>query len=219
MEEDHSQSGFMKDSSQSRADKSQGGQESMFYAWSWSVLSPRLWTVFALARAGSSSTPSSRSRKRGLCQQVRTRTLHHRQGDRLQCGTPSGSTLRLRQESAGSALRLGLHCACATKREAGLECLLWNVCSSTTGRSPRCGLLRKSRRPSWSRTTLSCAYAPYFQSYQPNATSGMQSPWTLTVLLCQRVFWRLSKMHKFQVHSEGGVNLDRPANCVVTFCI
>ena len=78
-------------------------------------------------------------------------------------------------------------CAGAQKREAevpgsGLECLLWNVCSSTTGRSPRCGLVRKSRRPSWSRTTLSCAYALYLQSYQPNVTGGMRSPWTLPVL-------------------------------------
>ena len=91
MDEDHSQSEFMKDSSQSRADKSQGGQESMFHARSWSILTPRLWMVSAPARTGSSSTPSSRSREkfgRG----------HYTIGKEI---------------GYLAALRHGVHCACA----------------------------------------------------------------------------------------------------------
>ena len=54
----------------------------------------------------------------------------------------------------------------------GLECLLRNVGSSTAGRSARCGVVRKSRRPSWSRTTRSCAYAPCLRTRSSQSCSA-----------------------------------------------
>ena len=54
---------------------------------------------------------------------------------------------------------------------------------------PQCGLVRKSRRPAWSRTTLSCAYAlTEFAPSVPPAKCHWRNAVTLPVLLCQRVF-------------------------------
>ena len=104
-----------------------------------------------------------------------------------------------------------MHRACGGMPGPGLECLLWNVCSSTARRSARCRLVRKSRRPSWSRTTLSCACAPclrspifHLQSYQPNVAGGMRSPWTLPALWCLGVLkkFRSTVLHVISVGQQ-----------------
>ena len=77
-----------------------GVHEIMFHAWPWSILSPRLWVERAQWRLPAALPPEQKISERGLRQQVRTRTLHHRQDlcYLALAGTPSCSTLRLRQE-------------------------------------------------------------------------------------------------------------------------
>ena len=62
-------------------------------------------------------------------------------------------------------MRTNVYKTCAEMRGPGLEYLLWNVCSATVRRSARCGLVRKSRWPSWSRTlrTRICTFHPTSQ--------------------------------------------------------
>ena len=120
--------GFMKDSSQRRT-----------------VLVDLEPTVVDVVRTGTCRQlfhPEQQILGKGLRQQGQTRTLHHRQGAHCAC---VGSVHRARVEYVAPAPSVW-------RRHQALV-----SSASTTGKSPRGGLVRKSRRPSWSRATLSCA--------------------------------------------------------------
>ena len=124
---------------------------SMCHARSSSILNHGCWwCAHEHVHATRLFTPSTRLREE--------RTQHQRKGDPWPYLGP--------QEEMGERLHwpsmfLGLQYVWR-RYGAQVSCAcFWNVCPSNTGinrySASRCGLVRKLRRPSWSRTTLSCA--------------------------------------------------------------
>ena len=115
-------------------------QESTFRTRSSSFLGQRWWMRCALALS-----PGAADLGKGGCrQQLRTRTLHHREGDRL---LVLGRTRKLADNCTGLQ---------------GFS--VYNACGGSTGSevssASRCGPVRRSQRLSLSRTTLSCSRSP-----------------------------------------------------------
>ena len=155
----------------------------MFHAWSWSILSPRLWMVCALLPQQQISGKGHFANKfaRGCLGPHKESRLAFARSVRS-TRTPSWNTLRLRALGGMRTNALAFNISWCTKRVAavpgsGLVCLLWNVCSSTEG-SARC----KLRRPSWSRSTArGTKFA--LELFLRDVTGEMRSQSTLPVVV------------------------------------